>query len=74
MRVHVITNRKSAGEFLLIFFRAFPCLLVVSRSPGQGAIYLSLNSVSTMQECTIGAFLDLTTGRVYARSSGGSGL
>lgn len=27
MRVHVITNRKSAGKFLLIFFRAFPRLV-----------------------------------------------
>ena len=24
MRVHVITNRNSAGKFLLIFFRSFP--------------------------------------------------
>jgi len=29
---------------------------LVSPSPGQGAFYLSLNSISTMQECTISAF------------------
>ena len=74
-------NDKSAcSAFLGTYLVRLPTTRLPARSnfwlalsPGQGAIHLSLNSISAMQECTMTAFR-FDGGRVYARSSGGSGL
>jgi len=47
MRVHVITNRKSAGKFLLIFFRAFPRGLERISSPRSFQSHTSVWRSST---------------------------